>query len=395
MVCACAKYFGFYKVGNLKNQNARKLVYVLNHIDQSDAEHFFHIIALLDELERRCGWKVMLLSEKGGSGIKTVCGREVHYLTSNGKIKRLFLLALALARLRSQGYRLSFVRISKPAAIISGLVGRVLGMRVLYWHSGAIHDWDKQKSKPLRRMFDEFVDQGIVSLVHLFVTGPESMLDYYEKTLRVPKRKLALLYNDVSVERFRPKYENRSDPDEVRLLIVHRLSPVRQTSIYFPYIVDQLNTAAVSGKKFLLNVIGEGPELTLLQQQSREANVNLTINFLGAIPNPKIQDYYGMADLFLMPSYREGFPRVMLEAMAMGLPIVATDAGGTLDIVGHNQRKYIVSRDDPRGFAQMLVALAGDADARQTLSAENICFVERFSTPVVADMYDRTLCELL
>lgn len=374
--------------------NPKKLVYVLNYVHPSDVQHFVHVMALLRTLEERCGWEIALLSEKGGEGVQVVHSKEVRYLSRNGKASRLIALATALAELRRDGYRLVFVRISKPAALVSSIVGKVLGMRVLYWQSGTIHDWDNNEPF-IKRLFDNLLNTSIVALIDRFVTGPESMLDYYERALGVPRRKLTLLYNDIDLDRFYPEVQSPRKEGPVKLLMVHRFSPVRQTGLYFPAMIKKLNLAAAEGLSFVLLLIGEGPELPLLKKQAEAAVPGVTVQFIGAVPNSQIQNYYAEADLFVMPSYREGFPRVMIEAMAMRLPAVATDAGGTRDIVGPRQLEYIVSRDDPDAFAQRIVDLACDEEAQRAVGEENLVHVQRYSTPVVADMYDRALSALL
>jgi len=86
---------------------------------------------------------------------------------------------------------------------------------------------------------------------------------------------------------------------------------------------------------------------------------------------------------------------VILEAMARGLPIVATDAGGTRDILGPGQQAYVVNRDDPEEFGKAVERLLSSSEDRRRLSDENLATVQRFSTPQIALMYDRALSELI
>ena len=374
--------------------NPKKLVYVLNYVHPSDVQHFVHVMALLRTLEERCGWEIALLSEKGGEGVQVVHSKEVRYLSRNGKASRLIALATALAELRRDGYRLVFVRISKPAALVSSIVGRVLGMRVLYWQSTANFDLDR--NKPLiKRFADDFAMACIKWGINRFVTGPEYMLRYYEENYKIPKNKLLLLYNDVDLKRFIPPAVPRVSDGALKILFVHSLSPSKNAVFYFPRIIERLNALAAEGQRIELDLIGDGPERTHIAEQIKAANGILSIRMLGAVANTDLPQHLAEADIFIMPSYREGMPRALMEAMAMRLPAVATDAGGTRDIVGPRQLEYIVSRDDPDAFAQRLVDLACDEEARRAVGEENLVHVQRYSTPVVADMYDRALSALL
>jgi glycosyltransferase involved in cell wall biosynthesis len=82
---------------------------------------------------------------------------------------------------------------------------------------------------------------------------------------------------------------------------------------------------------------------------------------------------------------------VLLEAMAAGLPIVTTDAGGTSDILGPAQRAFVVQRDARDCLVRKLAALLADPGQRAALSRENLVTVQRFATPRVAEMYDSVL----
>ncbi len=378
----------------MTQSNPKKLVYVLNYVHPSDVQHFVHVMALLRTLEERCGWEITLLSEKGGEGVQVVHGKEVRYLSRNGKVSRLVSLAVALAKLRRNGYRLVFVRISKPAALVSSIVGKMSSMRVLYWQSTANFDLDRHKPL-INRFADDFAMACIKLGIDRFVTGPEYMLRYYEENYKIPKNKLLLLYNDIDLERFIPSAVPRASDGALKILFVHSLSPSKNAVLYIPRIIERLNALAAEGQRIELDLIGDGPERNHIHEQIKAAHGNCSVQMLGAVPNTDLPQYLAGADIFIMPSYREGMPRALMEAMAMRLPAVATDAGGTRDIVGPRQLEYIVSRDDPGAFAQRLVDLACDEEARRTVGEENFVHVQRYSTPVVADMYDRALSALL
>jgi glycosyltransferase involved in cell wall biosynthesis len=138
-------------------------------------------------------------------------------------------------------------------------------------------------------------------------------------------------------------------------------------------------------------VIGGGNEQKELKELIKQDRLENKIFVLGEKPNSEIQKFYQISNIFINPTYTEGFPRVLIEAMASGLPTVTTNAGGTNDIVGEFQSKFMVDTHDREGFAIKLKELIEDEVMQQKLSAENINQVKKFSTQNVAQMYIREI----
>ncbi len=364
----------------------RRLAYIVNYVNEHDTSHFVHILKLIEEIQH-LGWQVDTFSEKGGVGTKLVRGIEVTYFSKTNALMRIIRMFRAIVMFRMNGGRLVFIRISRVAALVSILCGAI-GIRAIYWHSGAIHDFDRGK-QPLRRVIDDTVFKLIVAGCHRFVTGPESMLDYYVETYRVPRHKLSLLYNDIDLTRFIPSEAPASGPT-LRVLQVGRFSPVREMARYAARVLAALQSVAARGLKVEWTLVGAGPDLQKIQQILAQPG-DVSVRFLGAVPNIEIAGHYAGADLFIMPSYREGMPRVAMEAMAAGLPLVSTDAGGTADLFGPKQRAFVVPRDDSALFASTVERLSLDPQLRVELGRENRAEMERFSTPAVARMYDELL----
>jgi glycosyltransferase involved in cell wall biosynthesis len=173
-----------------------------------------------------------------------------------------------------------------------------------------------------------------------------------------------------------------SGSDKV-VLFVHWLSE-RKGAHYLPEIIKEV-TAKNPGVVFV--IVGDGPYREKLTLGIEEAGVEEYARVIGSVPNARIPQYYAMADLFIMPSTDEGFPRVLLEAMAMGVPFVANDVGGVRDILTRRQLEFITPVGDVVAFSQRIISLLGDDRLRDELKAEGLLKVREFEKQIVANLF--------
>jgi glycosyltransferase involved in cell wall biosynthesis len=387
------------------NFKSKKLIYILNSYSLTESSHFHHVLGLLEALAER-GIKIVLIIEKADA-IPTFSNVNITVIAVNKScgLSRYWQLFKIISGLIRKGFYRTYVRIAAPSALVATLAHRIFGGSVYFWQSGTTIEYDLAQPISLKKLkwylYSHIPNSMARKFVHYFVTGPAFMVDYYHRVGKVKREKIRLLYNDIDVERFSPP-ENLLEQktsflsarglasDTLILLLVHRLSPVRRTQLYFPSCLDSLKNHGLM-QRVLVVVAGSGDELPLIKEEVQTMGLADRCIFMGSVPNREIQQLYTIADVFLHPTYNEGFPRVVLEAMAAGLPIVSTDAGGTRELVGEFQSSFIVSRDDSDAFATCLEKMITDPSLRQLLSKENRSYVERFSTENVASMYEEVL----
>jgi len=118
-----------------------------------------------------------------------------------------------------------------------------------------------------------------------------------------------------------------------------------------------------------LVLVGDGPELSSLQQLAGSLGVSRMIRFAGFQSN--VSHYLSIADLFVLPSHSEGCPNALLEAMAAGVPVVATSVGGVPDIARNERNALLVEGQDIGGIAAGMSRLLTDKalGARLAVSA--------------------------
>lgn len=123
-----------------------------------------------------------------------------------------------------------------------------------------------------------------------------------------------------------------------------------------------------AGDGLRLVIVGDGPERGRLEQQARECDVREQVVFSGHRDDAK--RFYGMADVFALPSYTEGTPNVLLEAMAAGLPVVSTNVGGIPELATDGENALLVPAADPEALAEALRAVLQSADLQGELVAK-------------------------
>lgn len=176
-----------------------------------------------------------------------------------------------------------------------------------------------------------------------------------------PQMDIAVIPNGIDTEKYCPSL-NGAVRSRVRLLFVGRLSVQKD-------LPTLLHALARTPPEVELHIVGDGPERERLQRIVDEKNLHDRVTFRGWVNKERIVECYQHADVFVLPSRYEGMPNVVLEAMACGLPIVATSIAGCDELVQENVNGFLVPVGDSEALAARLTALMNDPALRQRLGA--------------------------
>lgn len=362
--------------------------YVVPSYAAGDASHLAHLPRFLDEVGRRCRLHVIVEHGVEAPVIPSAC--SVQLQTQRRRLPRMLELARMAMALQRQGCETFFVRISPGAALLLNLLGCVSGARVYYWMSGQPRNlWPSWRQ--LRRRISFAIGDRIARvnahLAHRLVTGPEAMLAYYRRELGVPPEKLTLLYNDVpcatsSITKADARRRLGCDAEAPVVLFVGRVSPLKGGGNLMA-LATALRERAPSAS---LLVVGDTGAMPDVPADIRRAGLD-NVTFVGAVPNAELATYYRAADVFVLPSESEGFPRVLLEAMQYGVPSVAFDVGGVRDILAPGQQQFVVERRDVDAMAAVVARLLSDERLRAEHVRLGLDRVQAFSTENVAAMF--------
>ncbi len=185
-------------------------------------------------------------------------------------------------------------------------------------------------------------------------------------------RQATVLPNFVDVQQFKPLPE----VEKIRGLIgfVGRLVPQKNLAVLIEA------ASQVEGAK--LRIIGEGPQAEELQAMAN--NLNVPVEFTGNVPHATLPALLAACDVFALPSLYEGMPKALIEAMAMGLPSVATIVDGSDAIIEHGKTGWLCETSAAAPLAAGLKLLLSDAALRQELGqAGREAIVARFSKEIV------------
>ncbi|GAA3274375.1 glycosyltransferase family 4 protein [Dactylosporangium vinaceum] len=154
-------------------------------------------------------------------------------------------------------------------------------------------------------------------------------------------------------------------------------------------LIEALPRLARSGLEASLVHVGDGRCRPELERLVRERRLGGRVSFAGAVPpGAPVRLFLDDADLFVLPSRTEGLPRALIEAMARGLPAVASNVGGVPELLGPSR---MVPPDDPEALARAITALAANPAAMAAASALNLARARTYSAETLtrrrADFY--------
>jgi glycosyltransferase involved in cell wall biosynthesis len=169
--------------------------------------------------------------------------------------------------------------------------------------------------------------------------------------------------------------------EKPRLLFVGRFVAQKNLALF-------LRALDGVSERFETSLVGEGElgaELKKAVEDLRLCNVR----FHGRVEGADLRELYRTADVLVLPSEREAFGLAVLEAMAMGLPIVATDVSGTRALVAPDQNGVLVPPGDPAALREALLSVTGDPDRYRQMSERSRHLAAGYSWEAAGAAFER------
>lgn len=207
-----------------------------------------------------------------------------------------------------------------------------------------------------------------------------------------------ILRNAVDINRFKPsknmdmRHFNKINDDDVLILFIGHLETFK--GIF--ELLDAFREINSKHENVKLMIIGEGHDEQKVRDTVSNFNLNDYIIFTGKISPETIQNYYQMADIFTLPSYTEGLPLVVIEAMACGLPVVVSTAGGIPELVKEGVNGFLVKPKDKVVLRKKLEILVDNRELRDNMGLNALETVDdEFNIDKKVEMLKKIYQELI
>jgi len=374
-----------------------RLCYVLPEFSHDICSHLYHTWELLEDLTHRV--KIYLFVERAAETPNLKFAEHVYVQRFTRFPFRLLERFLIFSLIRLRGYRNFYVHISHFSSLLAAVVARLSGGRAYYWNCGLRSVSANERRSFRSRMRQKFLNDCAfrlnLKMINYLVTGTPLMAEHYSQNYGISVNKIKVIPNSINLARFQPgNYDCVKIREELGVpegnkvvLFVHWLSE-RKGAHYLTEIISKVSD---KNPHTTLIIIGDGPYHARLAQEINNTGLAKYARITGGVPNTEVSRYYAIADLFIMPSTDEGFPRVLLEAMAMGVPFVANDIGGVRDIVTARQLAFISPVGDIALFSDNIIRLLNDDKMRDELKAEGFAKVKEFEKQAVADLFAKMI----
>lgn len=345
----------------MNNSRKYNIVYMIDGLGWGGAERL--MIPILSNIDRqRFNARVCVLQEKDNNPVAnelreigiTVDMLPVRYLRDLSAIPRIirYLREVEVDLLHAQ---LEF------STILGGIASKHLDIpSVVTLHSIVAHK-EGLKSK-FHSMFEDFILRNFVDRV---ISVSEETQRFYLKAAKLSDKKSCVIYNGIDINKY-----SADLPDSLHVLREFDIPPnaIILTTVAvlrklkgIQYMIQAMPAILSVNPQVYYLVVGGGEYFEVLQEEVKKYHVEKNVRFVGI--RKDIPSILAASDLFILPTLTEALPTVLAEAMAAGLPIVASYVGGVPEMVHDNINGKLVAPADPKMLEAACLALLKDTES--------------------------------
>ena len=270
-------------------------------------------------------------------------------------------------------------------AIDGVIAARIAGVKVVIHGE---HGWNiadpggmNQKRRLARRVLSPFIDK--------YIAVSDDIRQWLESSCSISSKKIVKIINGVDTQKFHPDGEKAKIrfqlglSDEIVIGAAGRLDPIKK----FDILVEAFSVLKMNHEKIKLIIAGDGSESKNIRKKVAEKGVFKDVLLLGE--RHDLQEIYKIMDIFVLPSLNEGISNTILEAMATGLPVIATRVGGNCELIEHNYTGMLIEPDSVGSLVNALNYYLNNSEiAEQHRKKARMNALSCFSLQAMLDNYN-------
>jgi len=275
-------------------------------------------------------------------------------------LRRLFMNLMYLTEafmvgqwMRRQGLRHLHVHLASQAATVGLFVQTVFG----FGYSLTVHGPDEFYDAGGQQLTRKIAAASFIVCISSFARSQMMKLSPYPQW-----NKFVVVPLGIDPEIFTPGSHNPL-PDTFEILCVGRLTPAKGQHL----LIEAVETLLRQGRNVRLRLVGGGPDEASLRQHAARIVAPERIVFEGPVNQDRIREFYAAATIFCLPSFAEGVPVVLMEAMAMEIPCVTTRIAGIPELIRDGVDGLLVPASDLNQLIAALALLIDDAGLRREM----------------------------
>ncbi|SLM50193.1 Glycosyl transferase, group 1 [Nitrospira japonica] len=311
---------------------------------------------------------------------------SVHVLPLSGIAGwRWFVACLKLVRTQ----RIDLIHAHEFSAIVCGwVIARLAGIPFVGTVHGKNYFWERARRRLAYR---------VISGSGRLVAVSQDLRQFVMEKVGLSSERIDLIYNGVESgarvsndEARQARAELGLAPDNVVIGAIGSLYPVKGHQ----FLLEAMPAVLVRYPHTVLLVMGRGELEDTLKEQAKRLGLEGSVRFLGM--RNDIPKLLGTLDVFVLPSLSEGLSLALLEAMAAGIPAVATKVGGNAELVVEGETGVLVPSQDAAALSKALCSLLDNRETRERFGRSAVARVEqRFSAGLMAKNYQRLYMRVL
>lgn len=308
-------------------------------------------------------------------------GINVHFIPQKKSGVDYFSFLKVAAVLRRE--KVDIIHTHNTQPLIDGTLGALLSGVKTIVHTDHARDFPDKR----RYMFAEWC---MSHFVYKMVGVSDHTVANLRKYELIPLKKIATIPNGIDAGRYQISIDKNRKRDELEItlkgpIIGLGVRIAKQKGI--TYLLQAMPAILNQFPDLSLVIAGNGNLMEALKQEARELNIERHVFFIG--PRLDMPELLKLFDLYVLPSLWEGLPMVLLEAMAAGCPIVATDVGGNAHAITDGYNGTLVEPRNPHKLSESVINLLEQPNVRETYIRNGFkIFNERFSAEIMTRRYE-------